>query len=158
MVMNATRTGLLLSVMLASVLVTSTACSDSDEGSVTGGDGPASDAATSPEGEGLPTQGPATGASERREEFVNILQAQIDKVDLRIDEMKSEAESLSGDTKEEAVARIDALSERVAGLEDRLAEVESAGAAELEALKRDIEAEIADMQTEADRLADELGA
>src|SRR5688500_1373738 len=105
-----------MGMALAGVLAFGIACSDDDSDNDLG----PLETPSVPDNV-LPTP-PASGVEENRDDFVDDVNNQIDKMEDRIAEIEAESDTISGDAKEEANRQVDELKNEVNDLRNRLAE------------------------------------
>jgi septal ring factor EnvC (AmiA/AmiB activator) len=142
----------LMGIALAGVLVFGVACTDEDDG-----DNDLGPLETPSIPETVLPIPPASDADQSKDEFVDKVNNQIDRMEARIAEIEDESQDLTGDAKSEADRQIDELKGEVDELRTRLSDYESANADDLEAIKEDIEGTLNEAQTKIESLADQLG-
>jgi len=140
-----------MAISVAGVLAFGIACSDDD------GDNDLGPLETPSVPETVLPTPPASDVEENRDDFVDDVNNQIDKMEDRIAEIESESDGMSGDAKEEADRQVDELKNKVNDLRNRLAEFEGADDEDVQEVRDDIENTLNEAQTEIESLADQLG-
>ena len=140
-----------MAMALAGVLAFGTACSDDD------GDNDLGPLETPSVPETVLPTPPASGVEDDRDDFVDDVNNQIDKMEDRIAEIEAESDTMTGDAKEEADRQIDELKTEVKDLRNRLTEFEGADDGKAQEIKDDIENTLNEAETEIQSLADQLG-
>ena len=140
-----------MAMTLAGVLAFGIACSDDD------GDNDLGPLETPSVPENVLPTPPASGVEDDRDDFVNDVNNQIDKMEDRIAEIEAESDTMTGDAKEEADRQVEELKNAVSDLRNRLTEFKGANDGRAQEIKDDIENTLNEAQTEIESLADQLG-
>ena len=148
--MKLTR-NVLMGFALAGVLTFGVACSDDD------GDTDLGPLETPSVPETVLPSPPASGTEDDRDEFVDNVNNQIDKMEERISEIEQDSAGSTGEAREEADQQIDELKSEVGDLRDRLSDYEGANGPDAEAIRDDIESSLNEAENKIESLADRLG-
>ena len=149
--MKRLRSNALLGIALAGVFAFGVACSDDDS------DDDLGPLETPSVPETVLPNPPASDTEQTKDEFVDDVNNQIDKMEDRIAEIEQDSDGLTGDAKEEADQQVEELKEGVNDLRNRLTEFEGANDEDAEAIREDIEGKLNEAQSEIEELADRLG-